>query len=119
MPPDLAASWQARFDEQFPDGALASWHDTRSTATYLIPRVLVTGLAGLDPEIFLPVFAGSDKTLGPFRVLAREEVQRDPYLVRLTLDNVDAPLLLNAGVSEQAALAMAADRESFMRQAPG
>jgi hypothetical protein len=64
------------------------------------------------------VFAGSDKTLGPFRVTGMQQAQAVPYMVAVTLDNVDTPLLLNAGVSEEAAQAMAADRQRFTDLAP-
>jgi hypothetical protein len=118
MPSDLIARYQAKLDREFPQGAVASWEDRGNTATYLIPRVLVTGQQGLDPEIWLPAFAGSTKTLGPFRVLSYQPVQSHPYAVRVTLDNVDRPLLLNAGVSEEAARAMAGDRQRFTDLAP-
>jgi hypothetical protein len=117
MPLDLVAQYQAKMDREFPHGALASWQGERGT-TYLIPRILVTGRHGLDPEIFLPVFAGSDKTLGPFRVTGLQQVQTRPHMVAVTLDNVDKTLLLNAGVSEEAAQAMAASRQAFLEQAP-
>jgi hypothetical protein len=117
MPPDLVAQYQAKMDREFPHGAIASWQGERGT-TYLIPRVLVTGQHGLDPEIFLPVFAGSDKTLGPFRIRGLQQVQVRPHMVAVTLDNVDKTLLLNAGVSEEAARAMAADRQRFTDLAP-
>jgi hypothetical protein len=117
MPSDLVAQYQQKFDREFPAGAVASWQDT-STTTYLIPRVLVTGQHGLDPEIWLPVFAGSDKTLGPFRVLSIQQVQRVPHMVAVTLDNVESPLLLNAGVSPEVMQAMAADRQRFTELAP-
>jgi hypothetical protein len=110
MPPDLVAQWQQRFDREFAHGAIASWQGRRGT-TYLVPRILVTGQHGLDPEIFLPVFAGSDKTLGPFRVLSVQPAQASPHAVRVLLDNVKEQLLLNAGVSQEAARAMAADRQ--------
>ncbi len=40
------------------------------------------------------------------------------HAIAVTLDNVDAPLLLNAGVSREAAQAMAADRQRFTDLAP-
>lgn len=116
MPSDLIAQHQQRFDREFPHGAIVSW-DRPGSATYLIPRILVTGQRGLDPEIWLPVFAGSDKTLGPFAVLSMARSQGRPYALRVMLDDGDA-LLLNAGVSEQAAQAMAADRRRFIELAP-
>lgn len=118
MPPDLVVRHQHYFDLEFPHGAVASWEQHGSAATYLIPRILVTGLHGLDPEIWLPVFSGSNKTLGPFRVRGMHPVPGSPRVVRVTLDNVAEPLLLNDGVSEQAARAMAADRQRFLELAP-
>jgi hypothetical protein len=118
MPSDLIAQYQAKMDREFPHGAVASWDQPGSTVTYLVPRILVTGQHGLDPEIFLPVFAGSDKTLGPFRVLSMSQAQRDPYMVRADVDGAQGALLLNAGVSPEAAAAMAADRQSFTALAP-
>jgi hypothetical protein len=118
MPSDLIARYQRKFDREFPHGALASWQDPGNAVTYLVPRVLVTGQRGLDPEIWLPVFAGSDKALGPFRVLSTEEVQQGPHMVRLVLDGVDGELLLNAGVPGEAARAMNADRQGFIALAP-
>ena len=120
MPPDVVVKYQRKFDRDFPKGAVAFWQGDDRTA-YLIPRILVTGQHGLDPEIWLPVFSGSDKTLGPFRVLAYEVNHGDgsgPRQDRLMLDNVDTPLLLNAGVSKEAAQAMAADRQRFTDLAP-
>ena len=104
-------------DRDFPQGAVAFWQDKTNTA-YLVPRVLVTGQRGLDPEIYLPVFAGSNKTLGPFRVLSMQQVQSAPRALELTLDGEDRLLLLSAGVSEAVALAMAADRQQFTDLAP-
>jgi hypothetical protein len=117
MPDDFVSRYQAKFDREFPHGALAAWRD-KSTATYLVPRIMVTGQRGLDPEIWLPVFAGSNKTLGPFRVLSVQETQHSPYAIQVLLDNVQEPLLLSAGVSPEAAAAMAADRASFTALAP-
>jgi hypothetical protein len=117
MPSDFIARYQQKFDREFPAGAVASWQG-RSGVTYLIPRVLVTGQHGLDPEIWLPVFAGSNKTLGPFRVLSVQQVPGVLHSVRVLLDNVKEPLLLNAGVPAEAARAMAADREQFVQLAP-
>jgi len=120
MPPDVVVKYQRKFDREFPRGAVASWQGDDRTA-YLIHRILVTGQHGLDPEIWLPVFAGSNKALGPFRVLAYEVNHGDgsgPREDRLVLDNVQSPLLLNAGVSEHAARAMAADRQRFTELAP-
>jgi hypothetical protein len=118
VPSDLIAQHQAKFDRQFPHGAAAAWQGDSKTA-YLVPRIMVTGQRGLDPEIWLPVFAGSNKTLGPFRVLSREDLpSAGPPIIRLTLDSVEAPLLLNAGVPAVVAEAMAADRQQFMDLAP-
>ena len=96
---------------------MAFWQDGRNTA-YLVPRILVTGQRGLDPEIYLPVFSGSNKTLGPFRVLSSQQVRAAPRALELTLDGEPRSLLLSAGVSERAALAMAGDRKMFTELAP-
>jgi len=119
MPSDFIVRWQGAYDRDFPRGAVASWQRPgEPVTTYLVPRILVTGQRGLDPEIWLPVFAGSDKTLGPFRVLSQQDMHQHPHMVSLTLDGADAPLLLNAGVSDQAATAMAAERQAFTALAP-
>lgn len=115
-PPDLVVKYQRKFDREFPAGAVASWQGTRTT--YMVPRILVTGQRGLDPEIWLPVFSGSDKTLGPFRVLGMQQVRRVPHVIEVTLDNVELPLRLDAGVSPEAMRAMAADRQRFLDLAP-
>ena len=117
MPPDLIARWQQQFDREFPKGAVVFWQgDDR--ISYLVPRVLVTGQHGLDPEIWLPVFSGSNKTLGPFRVLSYEDLPGSgPRQVRLVLDNVEAPLLLVTALGANAQ-AMAADRQWFTELAP-
>jgi hypothetical protein len=117
LPSDLITKTQAKFDREFPRGAIASWKD-KSDTVYLIPRILVTGQRGLDPEIYLPVFAGSNKTLGPFRVLSLQQVYDKPRAVAAVIDGEDRPLLLSAGVSEAAAAAMAVDRKSFTELAP-
>jgi hypothetical protein len=116
MPSDLVAQYQAKFDRDFPRGAVASWQDDARTA-YLVPRVLVTGQHGLDPEIWLPVFAGSDKTLGPFRVTGISPAPGARGEVAVTLDSAQT-LLLNAGVSDAVAQAMAGDRQRFTDLAP-
>ena len=116
-PSDLIAKYQAKLDREFPRGAVAAWQDKPRTA-YLIPRILVTGQRGLDPEIWLPVFAGSSKTLGPFRVLSMEQVQASPRAVAAAIDGMDALLLLSAAVSEAAGQAMATDRQQFLELAP-
>lgn len=114
---DFIAQHQGWFDRKFPRGAIASWQRAGDTTTYLVPRILVTGQRGLDPEIWLPVFAGSDKTLGPFRMLSLSQVQASPFMAALILDNADV-LQLNAGVSDQAAAAMAGERQAFTDLAP-
>ena len=116
MPPDLVARWQRQFDREFPAGAVVFWQGDDRTA-YLVPRILVTGQHGLDPEIWLPVFSGSNKTLGPFRMVTRQQVPGSPHTVAVTLSG-SRVLLLNAGVSKAVAQAMAADRQKFLKLAP-
>ncbi len=117
MPDEVVVKYQRKFDREFPRGAVASWQGDDRTA-YLVPRVLVTGARGLDPEIWLPVFSGSNKTLGPFRVLSVQQVHGALHTVRVVLDSVQSPLLLSTGVSKEAARAMAADRQRFLELAP-
>ena len=67
------AKWQHSLDRAFPDGAIGSWANAGNDTVYRIPRVEVTGMAGLDPVLRMGV-DGAEKVLGPWRVTSYREV---------------------------------------------
>jgi hypothetical protein len=54
----------------------------------LVPRVVVAALEELHPMVWFYAFSGSDKVLGPWRMLGYEQIQEKPRMVRVTFDNV-------------------------------
>ena len=110
----LKEKFQAKFDKEFPEGAVASWIEPPDAALrpviYNIPLVEVTAMAGLDPVITLVVYGTGSKVLGPWRVTNYEIISEGPLTARVTFDNVDAPLMLVGAVGDHMALMMAHDR---------
>jgi hypothetical protein len=115
--PDQVTRWQQKLDKEFPNGLVA--HFERGTANYFIARVAVTEMAGLDPVVWLPVFSGSEKSFGPWRVLSYEQVHSTPNrAVRVTFDNNGKPMVWSTAVPKEAVRLMARDREKMVAYAP-
>lgn len=110
------AEWQAKFDHDFPQGVIASWgaearHPGR--AIYVIPRVEVTALSGLDPMVRLPVQA-SQVVLGPLRVMNYRAVTPEIY----HLEFGDHKMVWVSRMSDELAQSLAADRAASVQRAP-
>jgi hypothetical protein len=113
---DQVAKWQSVLDKAFPDGAIAVW-ERPDSPTYQVLRIEVTGMAGLDPVVSLPVF-GPEKLIGPTRLLAYAVLQRTPVLeARATLENMDS-MLWSAGVGPHLARSMRDERRELVTTAP-
>lgn len=104
---DQVSRWQAKLDREFPSGMVAGFRGGGSN--YLISRPIVVYMTGLDPVVWLPVFSGSEKALGPSRVVSYEQVRNSPRAVRVMFEN-DLPMVWSAAVSPEAARAMAGER---------
>lgn len=94
------AKWQARFDSDFPEGLTFTWADSANPDGYgsgrvvvAIPWPQVVEMAGLDdPVVVLRQFGESRAWC--LRVLSYEELRTKPVrLVRVTVDNVEHPML--------------------------
>lgn len=109
--------WQRKFDAEYPQGVIASWADQDrqdGRTIYVIPRIEVTALAGLDPMVRLPVQA-SQVVLGPSRVMSYHQVT--PEMARLEFG--DRKMSWTSRMTEQLAQGLAADRAESVRRAPG
>lgn len=110
--------WQAQLDKLFPDGAICSWErpeEADSPVTYLVGRLEVTGMAGLDPMV-QGADAANGRTFGPWRVLSFTKVS--PQLYRVHWDNIPEPMLWNGRVSSELAIQLAPDRRASLMRAP-
>lgn len=114
MPNAQVAARQEIFDRAFPFGLVAAWEDRQGI--YLVPRVVVTGMSGSDPVVWLPVFSGSDKVLGPLVLLSYTRVGHK--LARVQFQGVSRPMTWYAGVSRTASRVMSDDRRRLVELAP-
>lgn len=74
------AQWQARFDEDFPYGALVlqDYGDTDNDVAFLCPRIVVLDMVGAQPSIYIGVFeVGKSWTR---TVVSYNKVQDDPVV---------------------------------------
>jgi hypothetical protein len=108
------AGWQGKLDRAFPYGLVASWEDRQ--VTYLVPRVVVTAMSGDSPVVWLPVFAGSDKVLGPLVLTSYDRVSYK--VAKVTFAGVGKSMTWYAGVSKLASHAMAGERQHLTKLAP-
>lgn len=119
MSDEQRAKWQARLDHSFPRGMVASWDKEGARTTYLVPRVVVVEMSGLDPVVWLDAYSGSDKTLGPYRVTSYVEHRSGWHRqVEVTFDGIPHPMCWNAGVSRRAARVMNPERIRLLTLAP-
>lgn len=114
------SKWQSLLDNDFPQGMICVYAGREDSPVYRVPRVTVTGTAGFDPEVWLPVWSEADKVLGPLRVLSYHVEQRNPCTVaRVTVDGAADPAMLwSSGVSPLLAHALAPDRQYAIRLSP-
>ena len=114
------AEWQHRLDRQFPRGAVAGWSGVTGTV-YQIPRILVLriGSGGL-PVVLMPVFSGSDKVLGPYRITSYQRTgpRTGGPVSQVTFSGDARVMTWNPRVSERLARLMAPERDLFMALAP-
>lgn len=86
---EQARKWQHKLDMDFPRGLLAAWDDHKEkhggpAFVYLVPRVEVVDMTGLDPVVFLPV-PDFDKVVQPGTIAKYEQIQSRPCrLVQVT-----------------------------------
>jgi hypothetical protein len=114
------ARWQRLLDREFPKGAVCEWvkhAGTDNGPTYKTPRIEVTGMAGLDPVIRLPIF-GPEKVIGPVRCLSYTVTQRSPSVqARVELEGMPA-MFWSSGVGPILARAMDSERRELADRAP-
>lgn len=115
MTDEQVAGWQRRLDRVFPWGLVAAWEDNRRVA-YLVPRVVVTSMSGSDPVVWLLVFAGSDKVLGPLTLTSFERLSYK--VARVRFGGVPRFMTWSAAVSRAASRAMNPDRQRLIALAP-
>lgn len=110
------ARWQEKIDREFPNGMVAAF--VPGTGNYLIPRVTVVRMAGLDPVVWFPVFSESVKTFGPVQVLSYEQIRSSPHrAVKVKFDNMET-MVWSAAVSPEVARTMAGDRARYIAHSP-
>lgn len=113
------ADWQHRLDREFPHGVVASWNDGNPrSATYLIPRIHVTGVRDGLPVVWLAAFSGSDKVLGPWPVTAMTTPSLHPRIVRVSFEDIDKEMTWSAGVDERLRAEMSRERLDSLGRHP-
>lgn len=75
MADGAVASWQERFDTDFPDGALCIWDrpGDEQAVIYRVPRIQVTGVVNVLPVVLLMPLENSHP-LGPEKLVTYEQV---------------------------------------------
>lgn len=111
------ADWQHQLDRQFPQGAIAHWVREKP-GTYLIPRIYVVGMEDGQPVVWLPVFAGSDKELGPWAITSYDPDLVGPFGARVTLQGPGHAMLWRAGLDDKLAAEMQPERDEGIRRCP-
>lgn len=100
MARDIADTYQHKFDREFPDGAVCTWdRPGEHPVIYLIPRIEVTGAAGLDPVVTLTPLDRS-RVLGPLQVISYNPAPAPwpPGVVRVMFAGVEDPMFWNPRV---------------------
>lgn len=96
---DVAASWQAKLDREFPHGAVCSWDRPGPPVIYLVLRIEVTGAVGLDPVVQL-IPLDQSRVLNDLWVQSYTPAagQWPPGTVRVTFGNEDDGMFWNPQV---------------------
>lgn len=115
--PELAARWQARLDEAFPDGVIIASTEVHKHA-FPIPRPEVVAMHGINPVVFLNC-PGYGRTF-THEIVGWDTVQESPcHLVRVTIRVDQQPQqeteLWSSNVSAAQARAMHASRAESMQ----
>jgi hypothetical protein len=116
MTDEQVARWQDKLDREFPRGMAVAFE--RGDVNYIVPRVIVLHMEGLDPVVWFPVFAGSDKTFGPLKVTAYEQIRSSPRAVRVWLDTVRQPMVWSDTLDPQVVREMEPERLRLFELAP-
>jgi hypothetical protein len=114
---EQVARWQAKLDREFPYGLLA-YFEERNHANYHVPRVVVTGMAGLDPVVWFPVYSGSHKVFGPLQVLSYEQFRSAPRAVRVRFDTIDQTMVWSGSLQPEMVRLMEKDRQDSITAVP-
>jgi hypothetical protein len=113
---DVVSKYQRLFDHDFPQGALCQWVEPDPVQPMRVARIQVTGAAGDDPVVALPVFA-VDKVIGPSQLLSYTVTQRAPCVVaRVQLEGIERPMLWSSGIGPLLAHAMAPERAQLKKE---
>ena len=113
---DTVSKWQRLLDRDFPLGALCQWVEPDPVQPMRVARIQVTGAAGLDPIVAIPVFA-VDKVIGPSQLLSYTVTQRTPCVVaRVQLEGTERPMLWSSGIGPLLAHAMSKERAQLKKE---
>jgi hypothetical protein len=99
---DHQASWSARIARDFPDGAVCTWDRTgESPVIYMVPRIEVAGIEGLDPLVKL-IPLDMSRVLGPLKLLSYSLAPGPwpPGTRRVTFDNEADAMFWNPKVPQ-------------------